>query len=168
MVLTTVGYGSTAPSTAIGKVWGSGGSSWFLTLLAMVPQLHLQQLERYGVLVGPHGSNHCWLWFYSSLYSNWKGMGFWWDLMVQTTVAYGSTAPSTTIGKGSCTNCIGTNCIGTNCIGNKLYREQTVSETYCIRHKLYLVTNCIGAQIVSGTNCMGHTNCIGCQIETTN
>jgi len=47
MVLTTVGYGSTAHSTAVGKVWGSGGASWFKTLLVMVPQLPLSRLERY-------------------------------------------------------------------------------------------------------------------------
>ncbi len=55
----------------------------------------------------------------------------------------------------------GTNCIGTNCIGNKLYREQTVSGTNCIGHKLYLVTNCIRAQIVSGHKLYRGTNYIG-------
>ncbi len=34
MVLTTVGYGSTAPSTAIGKVWGSGEASVVLTTVS--------------------------------------------------------------------------------------------------------------------------------------
>jgi hypothetical protein len=72
MVLTTVGWGSTLP---------------------------LQQLERYGVLVRTHGSYHCWLWFHSSLNSNWKGMGFWWGLMVLVTIGYGSTSPSKAIGK---------------------------------------------------------------------
>jgi len=42
MVLTTVSYGSTAPSTATRKIWGSGGASWLKPLLVMVPQLALQ------------------------------------------------------------------------------------------------------------------------------
>jgi hypothetical protein len=33
MVLNTVGYGSTAPSTEIGKAWGSGGDLMVLNMV---------------------------------------------------------------------------------------------------------------------------------------
>ncbi len=125
MVLTTIGWGSTLSlqqlerygvlvrphgsnhcwlwfHSSLNSNWKSMGFWLGLMVLTTVGwgfTLHLQQLERYGVLVRPHGSNHCWLWFHSSIYSNWKGMRFWWGLMVLTTVGYGSTAPSTAIGK---------------------------------------------------------------------